>query len=275
MGKRDLRGARKQDSEKERAVYLRSWDERWSWVQLERALRCCCCVRGGRERHPFIRSPAASRHRGANHSGLAVCTSARTRPSFILVQHGPGTCLSQPTRTHTDPPQKAVKTLAAANTKRLNTTLALTLGIHLAFWLLRALVFRASFTRKSLLLYLALASPQLFINFLFEKQSRPLNAPDGSVKRAGEDLEAKGLTEYLWDVTYWTYGVLVLVTFLGDWAWIFWAIIPVYSLWLAWSTYSGMRSGYQDAAGVPQPGVATSKRQAKMEKRGGQKVQYR
>lgn len=171
--------------------------------------------------------------------------------------------------------QKAVKTLAAANTKRLNTTLALTLGVHLVFWLFRALLFRACFTRKSLLLYLALASPQILINFLFEKQSRPVNAADGSVKRAGEDLDAKGLTEYLWDVTYWTYGVLVLATFLGDWAWIFWAVIPVYSLWLAWSTYSGMRGGYQDAAGVPQPGAATSKRQAKLEKRGGQKVQYR
>jgi hypothetical protein len=36
-----------------------------------------------------------------------------------------------------------------------------------------------------------------------------------------------------------------------------------------------MRGGYQDAAGVPQPEAATSKRQAKLEKRGGQKMQYR
>ncbi|KAJ4356744.1 uncharacterized protein N0V89_004780 [Didymosphaeria variabile] len=172
--------------------------------------------------------------------------------------------------------QKAVKTLAAANTRRLNQTLVATLVIHLFFWLFRALLFRSSFTRKSLLLYLVLASPQLLINFLFEKQSRPVNAADGSIKRAGEDLEAKGLTEYLWDITYWTYGNLLLVTFLGDWAWIFWGMIPLYSVWLAWTTYTGMRGGgYQDAAGVPQPEAGTSKRQAKLEKRGGQKVQYR
>ncbi|KAF1973942.1 hypothetical protein BU23DRAFT_127213 [Bimuria novae-zelandiae CBS 107.79] len=172
--------------------------------------------------------------------------------------------------------QKAVKTLAAANTRRLNQTLVATLVIHLFFWLFRALLFRASFTRRSLLLYLALASPQLLINFVFERQSRPVNAPDGSIKRAGEDLEGKGLTEYLWDVTYWTYGVLLLVSLLGDWAWIFWGIIPVYSVWLAWTTYSGFRGGFQDAAGVPQPGAAgTSKRQAKLEKRGDQKMQYR
>ncbi|KAK3213583.1 hypothetical protein GRF29_28g354006, partial [Pseudopithomyces chartarum] len=170
---------------------------------------------------------------------------------------------------------KAVKTLSAANTRRLNQTLIATLIIHLLFWLYRALLFRSSFTRRSLLLYLLFASPQLLINLVFERQSRPSTLPDGSIKRAGDDLEAKGLTEYLWDVTYWTYGVLLLVTFLGDWAWVFYGVIPVYSVWLAWTTYTGMRGGFQDAAGVPQPGATTSKRQAKLEKRGGQKVQYR
>jgi len=50
-------------------------------------------------------------------------------------------------------------------------------------------------------------------------------------------------------------------------------VIPVYSAYSAYTTYTGMRGGYQDAAGVPQP--QASKRQAKMEKRGGQKMQYR
>lgn len=40
-----------------------------------------------------------------------------------------------------------------------------------------------------------------------------------------------------------------------------------------YTTFMGARKGFApDAAGVPQP---TSKRQQKMEKRGGQKVQYR
>lgn len=52
-------------------------------------------------------------------------------------------------------------------------------------------------------------------------------------------------------------------------------MIPLYSVYAAWTTYKGMSGGYTDAAGVPQPGAATSKRQAKMEKRGGQKVAYR
>jgi hypothetical protein len=171
--------------------------------------------------------------------------------------------------------QKATKALAAANTSRLNQTLLLTLLAHGLYWLLRALIYRSTFTRTSLLLYLFLASPQLFINFVFERQSRPIHLPDGAIKRAGEDLDAKGLTEYMWDVTYWTYGNLVLVALLGDWAWVFWAVVPLYSGWAAWTTYTGMRSGgFTDAVGVPQPGAA-SKRQQKMEKRGGQRVQYR
>lgn len=77
----------------------------------------------------------------------------------------------------------------------------------------------------------------------------------------------------MWDVTYWTYGNLVLVALLGDWAWSFYVVVPAYSVYAAWTTYTGMRGGFTDAAGVPQPGA--SKRQQKMEKRGGQRVQYR
>jgi hypothetical protein len=154
----------------------------------------------------------------------------------------------------------------------LNQTLYATIAIHSFFWLLRAFLFRRTFTRTSLLLYLFLSAPQLFIHFQFERLGRPTYQPDGTVKRSGEDLDAKGLTEYMWDVTYWTYICLVLASVLGDWAWWLYAVIPAYAVWLAWTTYTGMRGGYTDAAGVPQ---TQSKRQQKMEKRGGQKVQYR
>jgi hypothetical protein len=172
--------------------------------------------------------------------------------------------------------QKAIKTLAALNTTRLNTTLYLTLSAHLLFWLLRLLITRARLTRTSLLLYIILSAPQMLIQLFFERQSRPVTNPDGSIKRAGEDLDAKGLTEYMWDVVYWTYLVVTCAGLFGDRAWWLWAVIPLYGGYAAWSTYTGMRGGYQDATGVPQPGAAgASKRQVKMEKRGGQKVQYR
>jgi hypothetical protein len=78
----------------------------------------------------------------------------------------------------------------------------------------------------------------------------------------------------MWDITYWTYGCVFFAAVLGDWAWWLYAIVPLYSVYLAYTTFMGVRGGYQDATGVPQP-EAQSKRQAKMEKRGGQKVAYR
>jgi hypothetical protein len=170
--------------------------------------------------------------------------------------------------------QKATKTLAAANTKRLNLTLYLTLFVHLFYWLLRAFVYRASFSRRSLLLYLFLSAPQLLINLQFERIARPTHDASGAVKRAGEDLDASGLTEYLWDVTYWTYFCIVLAAVLGDGAWWCMVVVPAYSAYALWNVYTGMRGGFTDAAGAPQP-EAQSKRQAKMEKRGGQKMQFR
>ncbi|KAH7113297.1 hypothetical protein B0J11DRAFT_553978 [Dendryphion nanum] len=170
--------------------------------------------------------------------------------------------------------QKALKQLAAANTSRLNLTLILTFVTHLIYILLRPLYYHSTYSRRSLILYLVLSAPQLLINFQFERLSRPTYSENGSPIRAGEDLDAPGLTEYMWDVSYWTYLCVILSAILGDLAWWFYLAIPIYSVYAAWTTYTGVRGGFrQDAAGVPQP--TTSKRQAKMEKRGGQRVAYR
>ena len=81
----------------------------------------------------------------------------------------------------------------------------------------------------------------------------------------------------MWDVTYWTYGCIAFAALVGDWAWWGMIVVPAYSAYSLYGVYSGFRggAGYTDAAGVPQPGATQSKRQAKMEKRGGQKVAYR
>lgn len=60
--------------------------------------------------------------------------------------------------------------------------------------------------------------------------------------------------------------------------------VPLYSAWLAYTTFTGARQGLAGmggagaGAGAGAEGAAPggqSKRQAKMEKRGGQRVQYR
>ncbi|KAI9711568.1 MAG: hypothetical protein M1820_002133 [Bogoriella megaspora] len=198
--------------------------------------------------------------------------------------------------------QKAAKTLAARNTSILNRTLLLTLGFHGIFLLLRFLLLK-----RSLIRYLLLSSPALIIQFWFERIGRPTHGVNGELKRSGEDLEAKGLTEWMWDVLYWTYGCLLFVILLGDSAWWLYVskrllcatlleslpiivlrqaelsipqiVVPLYSAWLAWTTFGSARQGLAGLTGGGADGQVensgSSKRQQKLEKRGGQRIQYR
>nr|OQO25046.1 hypothetical protein B0A51_07139 [Rachicladosporium sp. CCFEE 5018] len=175
--------------------------------------------------------------------------------------------------------QKATKVQAARNAASLNRLHLISLAVNSAFLLVNFLL-----SSRNLYLWLIFALPSLAIELWFERSARPSFNPDGTVRRAGEDLEAKGLTEWMWDITYWTWGCIGLATVLGNRAWWAWVVIPAYSAWLAWTTFSGARSGLQGLGGASQdaaPGGASaagqSKRQAKMEKRekGGQRVAYR
>ncbi|KAL8668573.1 MAG: hypothetical protein Q9168_006801 [Polycauliona sp. 1 TL-2023] len=175
--------------------------------------------------------------------------------------------------------QKAAKQQAARNTAILQRTHLISVAIALFFVLLRLLLFRASCTRRTYLLYACFSAPAFIIEFWFERIARPVTAPNGELKKSGEDLEAKGLTDFMWDILYWTWGCTVTAAILGDKAWWGYIVVPVYSVWLAWTTFGGMRKGMagmggQDGGVEPANG-ATSNRQKKQEKRGGQKVQYR
>ena len=105
-------------------------------------------------------------------------------------------------------------------------------------------------------------------------------ASKGELQKSGEDLEAKGLTEYMFDVLYWSWATTFAASLFGDQAWWMWIAIPAYSAWLAYSTFGGMRQGMAGLAGYSEAGNSAnsdgaSNRQKKLEKRGGQKVQYR
>ncbi|KAL4925020.1 SND2/TMEM208 family protein [Aspergillus undulatus] len=179
--------------------------------------------------------------------------------------------------------QKASKTLAARNTSILLRTHLITLLLH-ALHLTLHFVFNRP---QSLNPYYFLVLPTLAIEFYLDKIGRPTYATDGSgsgssaLRSPGEDLNAAGLTEYMWDVLYWTWGCIGAVCVFGDRAWWLWVVVPVYSVYLAYSTVMGVKGGlkgFGGGAGEGGEGVATgaeSKRQRKMEKRGGQRMQYR
>ncbi|OJJ31024.1 hypothetical protein ASPWEDRAFT_62339 [Aspergillus wentii DTO 134E9] len=170
--------------------------------------------------------------------------------------------------------QKAAKNLAARNAALLLRTHIITACLHAVFLFLHWTFNRPGAMKP----YFLLACPTLAIEFYLERLGRPqFHAADGSLRSAGEDLGASGLTEYMWDVLYWTWGCMGAVCIFGDRAWWLWIVVPVYTVWLAYSTFTGMKSGLAGMGGAPDAPQAAgeSKRQKKMEKRGGQRMQYR
>ncbi|EGD93572.1 hypothetical protein TMEN_4039 [Trichophyton mentagrophytes] len=172
--------------------------------------------------------------------------------------------------------QKAAKTLAARNTSLLLRTHITTASLHAVLLLLHFVFGRPA----SLWKYLLLTSPTLVIEFYFERLGRPrYDAASGALRSPGEDLDAPGLTEYCWDVLYWTWGCMGAACIFGDYGWWMWVVVPLYSIWLAYTTFMGVKSGLPGAAGMDMgadegAGQAESKRQKKLEKR-GQRVKYR
>jgi SRP-independent targeting protein 2/TMEM208 len=166
--------------------------------------------------------------------------------------------------------KKAAKSLAVRNAATLTRTHLISAILHSLFILLRFFLLSRSLTP-----YLILSAPALVLQFYLDRLGRPSYAADGSLRRAGEDLEAKGLTEFTWDIVYWTWINIVLVIVFGDKAWWLYLVVPGYSVYLAATTVGGMKGmlgGIGDGAAAPE---TESKRQKKMEKRGGQKVAYR
>ncbi|MCJ1283425.1 hypothetical protein MMC26_002754 [Xylographa opegraphella] len=175
--------------------------------------------------------------------------------------------------------QKAAKQQAARNTAILKRIHLLSLAFNGLFLLLRFLIFRSSGTPATFIRWILFSVPAFGTEFWFERIGRPTSGTNGEVKNSGQDLEAKGLTEYMFDVLYWSWGTMFLASIFGDKAWWMWAAIPLYSVWLAYSTFGSVRQGMAGLSGPgaegETPSSAASNRQRKLEKRGGHKVQYR
>ncbi|KAF8426058.1 hypothetical protein EV426DRAFT_41816 [Tirmania nivea] len=174
--------------------------------------------------------------------------------------------------------QKAAKQVARRNATSLNTLHVTSLCIHLLFIIYRLLLHRRSATKATYTKYIVFSIPALLIEAYLEQISRPKYAAGnaGELRRAGEDLDAKGLMEYLWDIIYVTWGCLVGVALLGEWVWWLWTVIPIFAVYTAVSMVMGFRRNFSGAggAGETEAPQGKSNRQKKLEKR-GQKVAYR
>ena len=127
-----------------------------------------------------------------------------------------------------------------------------------------------------------MSAPALGLEYWLESIARPQYDAQGSLRKAGDDLDAPGLTEFFWDVIYWTWINLIAVVIIGNRAWWFYLVVPAYAGYAAFTTARGVKGMLGGMAGAGGEGdgsaqaQAQSKRQTKMEARGGQqKVRYR
>ncbi|CAK7197443.1 hypothetical protein SEUCBS139899_000090 [Sporothrix eucalyptigena] len=137
--------------------------------------------------------------------------------------------------------QKAKKDRAKSNAATLT-------NLHIGALIVNAvfLLFWAVFRSRSLLSWLLMSTPAFLCQFMIERAGRPRFDPQtGALRSSGEDLAAAGLTEYMFDVVWVTWGVEVLVVLFGNKLWFLWAIVPAYG---AYKGYGLLGSARQMAA---------------------------
>lgn len=137
--------------------------------------------------------------------------------------------------------QKAKKDRAKSNAATLTSLHLGSLLVNVAF-----LLFYIVFRSRSLVTYVVMSLPSFLCQFLLERTGRPhYDAQTGVLRTSGEDLAAAGLTEYMFDVVWVTWGVSVLVILFGNKLWFLWTIVPAYG---AYKGYGLLGSARQMAA---------------------------
>lgn len=160
----------------------------------------------------------------------------------------------------------AAKKLATANTASLKQLHLLSLSVNGIFWLIY-MIWRRNISLKY---YIFMSLPAFFLQYQLERIGRPRYDANGLVA-PGEDLNQKGLTEWFHDIIYVTLlcDILVLV-FGSNWPWVLYMAIPGYAVTKIYLTFFKNRSSQPAEAPMQK-----SKRQEKLEKRGGRKTVYR
>jgi hypothetical protein len=132
--------------------------------------------------------------------------------------------------------QKAKKDRAKSNTAALANLHTGAAAVN-GFFLLWGYFFKS----RSLLAYIILSIPSFLCQITLEKSGRPKYEPSGALKTAGEDLSAPGLTEYMFDVIWVTWGAAILVALFGNKAWFLWSVVPVYGAYKGFNLLGAAR----------------------------------
>ncbi|KAG5359291.1 hypothetical protein CJU90_4030 [Yarrowia sp. C11] len=131
---------------------------------------------------------------------------------------------------------------------------------------------------SSIIPWVIFSIPAAVVMVHLEKTCRPKFDERGGLIRPGEDLAQRGVMEYLKDIVYVTWICkFVSAVLASNWGFALYIMIPLYAVVKAYTLYSENRPKHSTASGstANEGLIPKSKRQEKMERRGGQKVTYR
>ncbi|KAG0947809.1 hypothetical protein G6F57_002042 [Rhizopus arrhizus] len=158
------------------------------------------------------------------------------------------------------------KKIAASNKQTLQNLRKGFLIVNSVYFLWRIIYHWTSFTFSQSLLYISTAGLTFLFYRVLVSSGTPTYNTNGTLINSGDDLNAEGLTAYMFDIIYVTWFVHITTAFISNKFWLVYLVIPAYAAYkiipMAMS-YFGNRSANSNEGNVE----PSSKRQAKLEKR--------
>ncbi|EPB90609.1 hypothetical protein HMPREF1544_02519 [Mucor circinelloides 1006PhL] len=168
------------------------------------------------------------------------------------------------------------KKIAATNKQTLKNLTNGFLIVNAIYFLWRVVYHWNSFTFSQFFLYITTAGLTFLFYRILVSSGTPSYTADGNLISSGDDLNAEGLTAYMFDIIYVTWFVHITTAFISNKFWMAYLVIPGYAAYkLVPMAMSYFGKGKDQSS--EQPGEVKSKRQAKLEKRAnkdGQQVKY-
>ncbi|CAO3590768.1 unnamed protein product [Absidia cylindrospora] len=170
------------------------------------------------------------------------------------------------------------KKIAAANTKTLANLRLGFLSVNIIYFLWRVFYHWDSFSKTIGFLYICTTGLTLLFYSILKSSGTPTYTINGTLRSSGDNLNSEGLTAYMFDIIYVTWFVDITTAFISNKFWYTYLVIPGYALYkglpfvMSYLGRGGSGNGNGDESNQGDQS-GKSKRQQKMEKRGG-KVKY-
>ncbi|KAL0074590.1 hypothetical protein J3Q64DRAFT_1841959 [Phycomyces blakesleeanus] len=164
------------------------------------------------------------------------------------------------------PANASSKKIAAANKRTISNLRKGFIAVNVTYFLWRIVYHWQTFTTVQMVLYVLSLGVSLFFYSVLEGSAESRYDASGALVASGDDLNAEGLTAYMFDIIYITWATHLLTAFISNKGWYLYLVIPAYAAYKIFPmamSYFGSKEPQTEKAETD----GKSKRQAKMEKR--------